>query len=209
MSTWEGFKNQDLFKVKYEEVEISPEDRAFFQGIKKPIYVLAIGEDWCPDVYNNLPVMARIAALNPNIQLRIFPRDQHHDLMHRYLFRGQSQSIPAFGSSMGTSRSSPSTLAVARSCCGIGSISSAKTNPAPNCGSTMPRTVGVRCCVSCGKFSAARGVSKMGGARFGASSPALAPISEKRLDPSDALILGWRATSTSEARQMVAIKKVD
>jgi hypothetical protein len=100
--TWDEYiggiqKNQDLFKVKYEEVEISPEDRAFFQSIKQPIYVLAIGEDWCPDVYNNLPVMARIAALNPNIQLRIFPRDQHHDLMHRYLFRGQSQSIPAFG----------------------------------------------------------------------------------------------------------------
>jgi Thioredoxin len=29
--------------------------------------------------------------------LRIFPRDQHHDLMQRYLFRGQSQSIPCFG----------------------------------------------------------------------------------------------------------------
>jgi hypothetical protein len=100
--TWDEYmgsiqKNQDLFKAKYEEVEISPDDRAFFQGIKKRIHVLAIGEDWCPDVYNNLPVMARIAALNPNIQFRIFPRDQHHDLMHRYLFRGQSQSIPAFG----------------------------------------------------------------------------------------------------------------
>jgi hypothetical protein len=100
--TWDEYlggiqKNQDLFKAKYEEVEISPEDRAFFQGIKKRVDVLAIGEDWCPDVYNNLPVMARIAALNPNIQLRIFPRDQHHDLMQRYLFRGQSQSIPAFG----------------------------------------------------------------------------------------------------------------
>ena len=40
--TWDEYmggiqKNQDLFKVKYEEVEISPEDRAFFQGIKKPI----------------------------------------------------------------------------------------------------------------------------------------------------------------------------
>ena len=100
--TWDEYmgsirKNQELFKVKYEEVEIPPEERAVIQAIQKKIYVLAIGEDWCPDVYNNLPVMARIAALNPNIQLRIFPRDQHHDLMHRYLFRGQSQSIPAFG----------------------------------------------------------------------------------------------------------------
>jgi hypothetical protein len=100
--TWDEYfssiqKNQELFKAKYEEVEISPEEKTFFEGIRKRIYVLAIGEDWCPDVYNNLPVMARIAALNPNLQFRIFPRDQHHDLMHRYLFRGQSQSIPAFG----------------------------------------------------------------------------------------------------------------
>jgi len=100
--TWDEYlgsirKNQDLFKVKYEEVEITPEERAYFQGIQKDMYVLAIGEDWCPDVYNNLPVMARIAALNPRIHFRIFPRDQNHDLMHRYLYRGQSQSIPAFG----------------------------------------------------------------------------------------------------------------
>ncbi|MGH8058415.1 MAG: thioredoxin family protein, partial [Candidatus Entotheonellia bacterium] len=67
--TWDEYlgsirKNQDLFKVKYEEVEITPEERAYFQGIQQDVYVLAIGEDWCPDVYNNLPVMARIAALN-------------------------------------------------------------------------------------------------------------------------------------------------
>jgi Thioredoxin len=100
--TWDEYlgsiqKNQDLFKTKYEEVEIGEAEKAFFQGLPRDVYVLAIGEDWCPDVYNNLPVMARVAALNPKIQLRIFPRDHNHDLMHRYLFRGQSQSIPAFG----------------------------------------------------------------------------------------------------------------
>jgi len=100
--TWDEYmggiqKNQDLFKVKYEEVEIPDAEKAFFQGLQQNVYVLAIGEDWCPDVYNNLPVMARVAALNPKIQLRIFPRDQNHDLMQRYLFRSQSQSIPAFG----------------------------------------------------------------------------------------------------------------
>jgi hypothetical protein len=29
--------------------------------------------------------------------LRILARDRHHDLMQRYLCRGQSQSMPAFG----------------------------------------------------------------------------------------------------------------
>ena len=51
--TWDEYmggiqKNQDLFKVKYEEVEISPEDRAFFQGIKKPITSWPLGKIGAP-----------------------------------------------------------------------------------------------------------------------------------------------------------------
>ncbi len=54
------------------------------------------------------------AALNPNIQLHISPRDQHHDLMHRHLFRGESQSIPAFGFFNENFQRSPSIRAVDR-----------------------------------------------------------------------------------------------
>ena len=53
-------------------MEIGDSEKAFFQGLRQDVYVLAIGEDWCPDVYNNLPVMARVAALNPKIHFRIF-----------------------------------------------------------------------------------------------------------------------------------------
>ena len=93
--TWDEYlggiqKDQHLFKPKYEEVEISPGDSALVEGVRRHVYVLALGEDRCPDVYNN-------AAFNPHIQLRVFPRDQHHDLRHRDLIRGQSQSMPAFG----------------------------------------------------------------------------------------------------------------
>jgi Thioredoxin len=74
MSSMGGIqKNYDLFKAKYEDVEISPEDRAFFQGIKKPIYVLAIGEDWCPDVYNNLPVMGAYRGAEPEHPVTYLP----------------------------------------------------------------------------------------------------------------------------------------
>lgn len=100
--TWDDYlkhikQNVEKFQQKYEEVSFTEEEKTFFSQFPKKVYVLAIGEDWCPDVYNNLPVMARIAALTDQIVLRIFPRDTNHDLMHQYLFRGQSLSIPAFG----------------------------------------------------------------------------------------------------------------
>ncbi|RMF86326.1 MAG: thioredoxin family protein, partial [Nitrospinota bacterium] len=100
--TWEEYlqqitQNVDHFRQKYDEVVITEEEEAFYRQFPKTVFVLALAEDWCPDVYNNLPVMARLAALTDQIVLRIFPRDRNHDLMHRYLFRGQSLSIPAFG----------------------------------------------------------------------------------------------------------------
>ncbi|MBI4639530.1 MAG: thioredoxin family protein [Candidatus Tectomicrobia bacterium] len=90
-------KNLDKFEKAYEEVSIAPDDKKALEQFGKKVYVLGIGEDWCPDVYTNLPVMARVAELNPNIEFRVFMRDKNHDLMNHYLFRGQSASIPAFG----------------------------------------------------------------------------------------------------------------
>ncbi|RMF84850.1 MAG: thioredoxin family protein, partial [Nitrospinota bacterium] len=92
--TWEEYlqqitQNVDHFRQKYDEVVITEEEEAFYRQFPKKVFVLALAEDWCPDVYNNLPVMARLAALTDQIVLRIFPRDRNHDLMHRYLFRGQ------------------------------------------------------------------------------------------------------------------------
>ena len=60
-----------------------------------PAKVLALGEDWCPDVFRGLPVMVRIAEA-AGMELRIFPRDDNLDIMDEFLNRGESQSIPTF-----------------------------------------------------------------------------------------------------------------
>lgn len=102
--TWEAYlaaieNNQTRFRRNYEETEIRAEDAAFFRSVNDreggELRVLAIGEDWCPDVYFNLPTMARIAEA-AGVPLRIFPRDQNHDLMNRYLKDGEFMSIPVF-----------------------------------------------------------------------------------------------------------------
>ena len=124
--TWEEYldrveRNRDQFLAAYEALEFTGAEEAWVRSIKCKTYVLGIGEDWCPDVFTNMPVVPKMASLNPeHIVVRIFPRDErkdgksapyqevgktpdvvrfkNHDLMSLYLHgENQSMSIPAFG----------------------------------------------------------------------------------------------------------------
>jgi len=85
------------FKANYEQVLVSDEAKEFIKSIQSPVKIIALAEYWCSDARANLPVMVHISELNPNIELRIFPRDANLELMKQYLFRGKSMSMPAFG----------------------------------------------------------------------------------------------------------------
>lgn len=88
--------NKEQFLANFQEFEATAEDRAFFAALgerRGPIRVLAIAEDWCPDVVANLPLAAKLCqALD--VELRVFPRDQNLDLANRYLNQGVYMSIP-------------------------------------------------------------------------------------------------------------------
>jgi hypothetical protein len=55
--------------------------------------LLVLAEDWCGDASNTVPILARLADLAPGVELRILRRDEHPDVMDRYLTNG-SRSIP-------------------------------------------------------------------------------------------------------------------
>lgn len=55
--------------------------------------LLVLAEDWCGDASNTVPVLARWAEVTPGAELRILRRDEHPELMNRYLTNG-SRSIP-------------------------------------------------------------------------------------------------------------------
>lgn len=55
--------------------------------------LLVIVEDWCGDASNTVPVIARLAELAPNFEMRVVKRDEHPELMDRHLTNG-SRSIP-------------------------------------------------------------------------------------------------------------------
>lgn len=58
-----------------------------------PAKMMIIGEDWCGDVVRELPVLARVAEA-AGLDLRIFPRDENHDIMNEFLKEGLYMSIP-------------------------------------------------------------------------------------------------------------------
>jgi hypothetical protein len=55
--------------------------------------LLVIAEDWCGDASSTIPILARFADAAPGMELRVLRRDEHLELMDRYLTNG-SRSIP-------------------------------------------------------------------------------------------------------------------
>lgn len=100
--TWQQYmaqikRNREKFAYNYEEAALSDGDVEAFRSLAAkadgPAKVLALAEDWCPDVFRGLPVMARIAEA-AGLELRIFARDENLDIMNEFLKGGEHQSIP-------------------------------------------------------------------------------------------------------------------
>jgi Thioredoxin len=55
--------------------------------------LLVIAEDWCGDASNTVPIIARLVAQAPGLELRVIMRDKYPEVMDQYLTNG-SRSIP-------------------------------------------------------------------------------------------------------------------
>lgn len=62
-------------------------------AIKTKTTWVVLTESWCGDASPALPVMHKIAELNPNISLKVILRDENVDLMNQFLTNG-GMSIP-------------------------------------------------------------------------------------------------------------------
>jgi hypothetical protein len=89
--------NKNQFEKYYATGQLSAEDAQFFRKASQArngvARMLVLGEDWCPDVFRGLPVMARIAEA-AGIEMRMFPRDQNLDIMNEFLNQGKFMSMP-------------------------------------------------------------------------------------------------------------------
>ena len=88
-------KNKETFQRHYDEWV---PDMADIEAVKalvasKGVKALVIGEDWCPDVWRGLPVVARIGELT-GMETRFFLRDLNKDIMAEFLKDGEFESVP-------------------------------------------------------------------------------------------------------------------
>ncbi len=72
---------------------VSDELQHLLPSIKTRQNWIVITEGWCGDSAQNLPALAKIAKVNPLIELQIIERDENLDIMDLYLTNG-TRSIP-------------------------------------------------------------------------------------------------------------------
>lgn len=99
--TYEEFKaamtrNREQLEEHERAVPLDPADVATFRALLRPLHVVAIAEDWCADVVANLPVLARLAEASGKLEVRVFDKAKHPELVARYKKEGKFESIPVF-----------------------------------------------------------------------------------------------------------------
>jgi len=85
--------NEHRMKRLDKTIVLSDEIVAAVKAIKIPQTWLVITELWCGDAAQNVPLMNKLAELNPLIQLKLVLRDENPELINRFLTNG-GKSIP-------------------------------------------------------------------------------------------------------------------
>lgn len=85
--------NQKRMSRLNKTLQLTPETQATIEGNAEKQHWYVITEAWCGDSAQNLPVLAKLAAANKNITLKIVLRDEHPDIIQKYHTNG-SHSIP-------------------------------------------------------------------------------------------------------------------
>lgn len=70
-----------------------PETIELVQQIKRPQIWLVLTEAWCGDAAQIIPVIQKMAEINPHIQHQLILRDEHPAIMDAFLTNG-ARSIP-------------------------------------------------------------------------------------------------------------------
>ena len=86
-------KNAELWAAVWRRAEVSDDAVNRIAALGGAWHLLVLSEDWCGDAVNTVPVVARLADLAPNVDLRVLARDENLDLMDSHL-TGTSRSIP-------------------------------------------------------------------------------------------------------------------
>ncbi|WP_428742631.1 thioredoxin family protein [Tenacibaculum sp.] len=85
--------NDKRMKRLDKTIKLTEETIAKIKDVKEPQTWLVLTEGWCGDAAQNIPVIHKIAAENPNIDFKLVLRDENLELMDAFLTNG-GRSIP-------------------------------------------------------------------------------------------------------------------
>lgn len=85
--------NEKRYKRLDKSIVIPEEKANFFKNYTKSVTLLVITESWCGDAAQIVPVVNKIAELNPKIMLKLVFRDENEALMNLFLTNG-ARAIP-------------------------------------------------------------------------------------------------------------------
>ena len=86
--------NRDRFARAFDAAR--PDDPRALEKLGNAAKLLVITEDWCGTSLAYFPAVAKLVAGRPDIEMRIFLRDENPDVMDQFLKRGLHRSIPVF-----------------------------------------------------------------------------------------------------------------
>lgn len=99
-ASWRSIGKKPEHQTRMDEIyagtPISAENTDWLQGLDRPVRVIVVAEDWCPDVVRHVPVLQKLADLAPAIDVKYTTRRENPDVLVRFLTNG-TESVPKFG----------------------------------------------------------------------------------------------------------------
>jgi hypothetical protein len=74
-------------------IGVDASTQTLIKGLDSKYTWLVLTESWCGDAAQTLPLLNKLAVLNPNIDLQLVLRDENIELMEQFLTKG-GRSIP-------------------------------------------------------------------------------------------------------------------
>lgn len=89
-------RHQERMEEFREAQRVAPHTEAWLKALPRPVHVIVMAEDWCPDVVRHVPVLQRLAEASGNLKTAYLRRDTNPEVTARFHTNG-TESVPKFG----------------------------------------------------------------------------------------------------------------
>ncbi|MBI2246716.1 MAG: thioredoxin family protein [Armatimonadetes bacterium] len=72
----------------YNRIRLTDPQRVLLAGFPRKMHLLCVAGTWCGDCVRDGPILQRIAAASPNVDLRFLDRDDHPDVARELSING-------------------------------------------------------------------------------------------------------------------------